>query len=103
MSPAFYKWPIPSKFLFQRVCGWQYDSDYEKSIPNGHPDKKDAKLALQSVVQMAKKINEIVRVKQNQEQKKELIDKYGPLLKAKKLQDIMRWRLFKIGKVDCLS
>ena len=52
---------------------------------------------------MAKKINEIVRVKQNQEQKKELIDKYGPLLKAKKLQDIMRWRLFKIGKVDCLS
>ena len=77
--------------------------DYEKSIPNGHPDKKDAKLALQSVVQMAKKINEIVRVKQNQEQKKELIDKYGPLLKAKKLQDIMRWRLFKIGKVDCLS
>lgn len=54
---------------------------------------------------MATKTNEIVRSKQNQEQKKELIDKYGALLhkNPKKLQDIMRWRLYKIGKVDCLS
>ena len=48
---------------------------------------------------MAKMTNEIVKSKQNQEQKKEVIDKYGALLhNPKRLQEIMRWRLFKIGK-----
>ena len=79
--------------------------DYEKCLPADHPDKKDAQKALVDVLLMAQKTNEIVRSKQNQEQKKELIDKYGALLhkNPKKLQDIMRWRLYKIGKVNCLS
>ena len=92
--------------LMQRLT--RYDilfRDYLKCIPEDHFDHDDAQEALEKIRKMVKRINELVRVEQHHEQKKVLIEKYGHILapKASKVQEIMRWELFKYGKVDCPS
>lgn len=92
--------------LMQRLT--RYDilfRDYLKCIPENHFDHEDAREALEKIRKMVKKINELVRVEQHHEHKKMLIEKYGHILapKKSKVLEIMRWELYKYGKVDCPS
>ena len=92
--------------LMQRLT--RYDllfRDYLKCLPENHFDHEDAEDALEKIRKMVKKINELVRVEQHHEHKKILIEKYGHMLapNKNKVQEIMRWELYKYGKVDCPS